>query len=1154
MHLLKFIAVAALCASCAAAAPLPKTSQTISLDGHDWLLCADAKNVGKDSGWASAPQKGCKKGRVPGIFQESLGDYHGVAWYYKTFDAPAYDGFAKGKVYLRFWAVDFKADIYLNGEPAGTHVGNEEMFLVDITNLIKPGAENLLAVRIVKPSYKQIVDDMELGEIPSRNQTDPIGPGSDYNYGGLTDSVELIYAPTVMIRDVYVKPDWKTGEVEVIATVNNSSEKTYKGEMTFTIAPAMSGEDIVSETFWAKAAPGETTIKTKFIVPNHKLWSLEEPNLYRLSAESDFSDMAMNDSYSTRFGFRDFRLEDGYFKLNGKRIFVKSNHSGGEAPVGIRVGLTEETFRKDLLQFKTMGFNMQRYIAGVGPRFLMDLADEIGILVFQESFAAWGMGWNLTDPAKNGSEKMLGFWDNETKGMILRDRNHPSVVVWSLLNENFSDPMYTHASQCLDMVTAIDDTRFIILNSGNFHVKTTPDIPEAMSEWRNLGTNEPNVTFNNSDAVMTFSDSHWEPRELTLHPGWDKQASVLRFTAPADGAYKVDVKFAAGAAKPTTSDVGVYVNTKEVFSEYINCEDKGAECAYKGGADVKKGEFIDILVGAGNNDPYSDTTVVDLKITAPDGKVYDAAKEFSLKANPNGVWSYGSTPANDTHNVNKVELYDTALGEGKTLEEKIVPVYANPGDKEWRTDLDDIHPYQGVPHRAEIINTLRTIAPRKYPVFISEYGVGSGMNLARLALKYDEIGYGDAVDAKTYKAWLEVFMKYWDNYDMGRIFASPNRFGEECIAAMAEQRQIGIDALRANPLMVAYSLTGGPDHGFTGEGIVTKFREYKPGTVDALSECFAPLRMCSFVEPLNAWNDAKITLEGVLVNEDVLKPGVYKARAQVVDKDMNRIYDKIHEVTVGKKDPFALPVFRDELDLGGCAPGEYTLYIDLLEGGAPTGGKTTFRVYAHPKPSGEGKTVALWSNDNDFAGFLKAAGYDVKNFADVAKDGKNLIVVTDPLGADFSEIYADVEKGSTVLFLKPDAVGELPLTSAGYTTGGETPEKPHMAQEDAWLYMKDDFALRGHPVFEGLPTGLLNQQVYREQLRDKSWRDTPVPDDFIAGCVTTSLGVKGGVTMGGFKYGKGMIYVNAMWLRENLSRAPLSDILILNYLKYLATK
>ena len=141
-----------------------------------------------------------------------------------------------------------------------------------------------------------------------------------------------------------------------------------------------------------------------------------------------------------------------------------------------------------------------------------------------------------------------------------------------------------------------------------------------------------------------------------------------------------------------------------------------------------------------------------------------------------------------------------------------------------------------------------------------------------------------------------------------------------------------------------------------------------------------------------------------------------------------------------------------------------------------------------------------------------------------------------------------------MLFLKPDAVGELPLTSAGYTTGGETPEKPHMAQEDAWLYMKDDFALRGHPVFEGLPTGLLNQQIYREQLRDKSWRDTPVPDDFIAGCVTTSLGVKGGVTMGGFKYGKGMIYVNAMWLRENLSRAPLSDILILNYLKYLATK
>ncbi|MBO7394000.1 MAG: hypothetical protein J6U98_07360, partial [Abditibacteriota bacterium] len=163
MKIIQIAALIALCAACVSAAPLPDRSRTISLDGHDWLICADPDDAGKSKAWFEKIPAEAKQGRVPGIMQETLGNYHGVGWYYKNFTVPAYDNFRNSRYYLRFWETDFKADIYVNGKLAKTHAGNEEMFLVDATKLVNPGKANLLAVRVVKPAYRQVIDDMELG-------------------------------------------------------------------------------------------------------------------------------------------------------------------------------------------------------------------------------------------------------------------------------------------------------------------------------------------------------------------------------------------------------------------------------------------------------------------------------------------------------------------------------------------------------------------------------------------------------------------------------------------------------------------------------------------------------------------------------------------------------------------------------------------------------------------------------------------------------------------------------------------------------------------------------------------------------------------------------------------------------------------------------
>ncbi|MBQ7525237.1 MAG: hypothetical protein IJT09_02285, partial [Abditibacteriota bacterium] len=855
-----------------------------------------------------------------------------------------------------------------NGKLAKTHAGNEEMFLADVTKLVKPGAANLLAVRIVKPAYRQVIDDMELGEIPHRNQADNISSGSDYNYGGLTDSVELLVVPCVNIRDVYVKPDWKTGEVKVYTTVYNDLGEKTKTSLDYTVAPAMTGGDIVNAKGEQVLNPGENVVETTLKVPDFKLWSLEEPNLYRITVTSDAAKTNLKDSWSTRFGFRDFRFEDGFFKLNGKRIFVKCNHSGGEAPVGIRVGLTEETFRKDLINFKAMGFNMQRFIAGIGKRYQSDLADELGLMIFQESFAAWCMSYQLSDNAKAWSEKMFTFWDNETKGMIKRDRNHPSVVIWCLLNETYYGDIHKHAHASLGDLSALDDTRVFILSSGNWHQK----------DWK---------------------DEH-------------------------------------------------------------------------------KGD-----------------------------NTYEA-------------------------------------------------VYANPGDKTWRIDMNDIHPYQPVPHRLAEVTTLRTTAPFGYNVFISEYGVGSGMNLDRLVRKYDEIGWGEAVDAQAYRHWKDQFMSYWDAWNMDTMFASPSAFSEECIAAMAKQRQFGIDCLRSNPKMIGYSVTGGPDHGFTGEGLVTKFREFKPGTVDAISECFAKLRMCSFAEPMNLYSNMSTHIDGVLINEDVLKAGTYPVRVQLVNKaDMTRVFDKTYNVKVtGTEKSFVIPVFDENLSLNGCKAGTYTLRMDMLSGGAPTCSETDIYVYEPlAKDALKGKKVTLWKSDADLEAFLKSLGCDVSVYKN--GDQPKLVVVTD-LSGDTDTCFGLAEKGgATLLMLKCVVGAEMPLPVGKYGdyNGGRLPA---LAQKDQWLYLRDDFAKPGHPVFDGLPTGFMDHFTYRQVIGHTFWHDMPAPDDFIAAGIDTSWpfenGVKGGITLGGYKYGNGMLYVNSLNLRECVGNGATGEIILVNLIKYLA--
>jgi beta-galactosidase/beta-glucuronidase len=161
-----------------------------------------------------------KPARVPGIIQELFPAYHGVAWYWREFGAPAHPH-RQGRYLLRFGAVDYLADVWVNDLHLGGHEGSETPFVLDATDAVKPGLSNRLAVRVLNPGDKPI-DGFVLNETPHRNKMVHYVNGNGYDIGGIIESVELLMAPAVRIENLYVRTEWKTGKIQIQANVRNT--------------------------------------------------------------------------------------------------------------------------------------------------------------------------------------------------------------------------------------------------------------------------------------------------------------------------------------------------------------------------------------------------------------------------------------------------------------------------------------------------------------------------------------------------------------------------------------------------------------------------------------------------------------------------------------------------------------------------------------------------------------------------------------------------------------------------------------------------------------------------------------------------------------------------------------------------------------------
>jgi len=459
-----------------------------------WKLTKDPNNEGRAGKWFETVRPEARPAPVPGIVQQVFPAHQGVSWYWHSF-SPLRMPLESDRCLLRFGSVEYLAEVWLNGLPAGGHEGAETPFELDVTDLLRPG-QNLLAVRVVKPGDERI-DGLVLAEIPHRNQFDhaKFQPGMSYNIAGITGPVELLVVPAVRIADIFARPNPATGRIEASITLQNDTGSPAQGELALLAGPAgpaEGGHILATATAKADLPPGRSVHELAVTIAQPRLWDLDDPFLYRLTARLGGHEL------SVRCGFRDFRVKDGFFHLNGRRIFLRSSHTGNHFPVGQILPVDPDHLRRDLIMAKASGFNCIRWIAGVALPEQMDFCDELGLMVYEENYA----GWALYD-APNLAER----YERSYREMILRDRNHPSVTIWGLINEMPDGPAFRCAVAFLPTLRELDPTRLVLLASGRWDA--TPKIGSVSNPGSPAW--EPAWGVEGPDAPAVDNHLGWDP-------------------------------------------------------------------------------------------------------------------------------------------------------------------------------------------------------------------------------------------------------------------------------------------------------------------------------------------------------------------------------------------------------------------------------------------------------------------------------------------------------------------------------------------------------------------------------------------------------------------------------------------------------------------
>jgi beta-galactosidase len=357
---------------------------------HDWSI------EGKFSKDNLATPEG---GALPG----------GIGWYRKTFTVPAA---SKNRlVYIDFDGVYQKSDVWINGHHLGFRPNGYISFRYELTPYLNFGGKNTIAVKVdnsVQPNSRW------------------------YSGSGIYRNVWLVTTNKTAISHwgTYIttpKVENALAMVKIQTNLNNVTSGNLKLKTTIYDEAGKEVKSVVSDV---KADAALSTVQQDLDITNPKLWSVERPYLYKAVSQV-LEDNNVLDSYTTPFGIRYFNFDaDKGFSLNGKPmkiLGVCDHHDLGSLGAAVNTRALE----RQLQMLKAMGCNGIRTSHNPPAPELLDLCDKMGFIVMDEAFDCWE--WKK---AKYDYHLFFKEWHKrDLEDQVKRDRNHPSVMIWSIGNE-----------------------------------------------------------------------------------------------------------------------------------------------------------------------------------------------------------------------------------------------------------------------------------------------------------------------------------------------------------------------------------------------------------------------------------------------------------------------------------------------------------------------------------------------------------------------------------------------------------------------------------------------------------------------------------------------------------------------------------------------
>jgi beta-galactosidase len=347
----------------------------------------------------------------------------GIGWYRKHFTLPAED--AGRRVFVEFDGVMAHSDVWINGEHAGHRPFGYASFRYDLTPHVRFGedAENVVSVRA--DNSRQPASRWYAGAGIYRHVRLVVADPIRFAHGG-------IFVKTLEMGD-------HGATIEIGGDIVNDSDQPAPAGGRYTIFDPQGNQIHVSLGTGALIPAGRSFAAAQaMIIPNPQLWSPANPSLYAVVADivepgAAGAEPRWTEQKTIRFGIREFRFEpDTGFWLNGENMKIKGvclHHDGG----AVGSAVPKAVWRRRLVALKELGVNAIRTAHNPPAPEFLDLCDELGFLVMHEVFDCWNVGKNNADAGYQHDFRQ--WWERDLRDAVLRDRNHPSIILYSAGNE-----------------------------------------------------------------------------------------------------------------------------------------------------------------------------------------------------------------------------------------------------------------------------------------------------------------------------------------------------------------------------------------------------------------------------------------------------------------------------------------------------------------------------------------------------------------------------------------------------------------------------------------------------------------------------------------------------------------------------------------------